>query len=62
VEFSDPMQCGCGCLCRKPNEPGVHYLGNSYADPTQCLTLNVGCNADQVAFNSSCGCGCLDAK
>lgn len=72
VLFSN--ECGCGCIdltpdpppdpdCPDPDDPGVHYLGGSYEDPTICWYVGVWvCEEGQELFSDECGCGCIDIE
>jgi hypothetical protein len=60
TEIQNSLQCGCGCICRPPTDPRVHYLVDSYANPMACAALTFGCAAGQDPFSSACGCGCVD--
>ena len=57
--FTD-ASCGCGCQCRPPTDPKMHYIADSYADLSICMRIDFGCNPGQKLFSSDCGCGCID--
>lgn len=58
--------CGCGCIdddpmeCPDPDDPAVHYIGDSHENPALCGVITFGCEEDQTLFTDECGCGCID--
>lgn len=46
--------------CPDPNDPSVHYIGDSDQDPSICLVVLFACDENQTLFTNECGCGCID--
>lgn len=42
------------CMCNPASEPHRSYVGT----PQQCTVIRYTCQAGQVPFSNSCGCGC----
>ncbi len=60
VTLADAGTSSDGGSCPDPNDPRVHYIGNSNADMKICLVIFFSCEASQRAFSDLCGCGCID--
>ena len=70
--FTD--ECGCGCIdaepepqpepdaCPDPDDPAVHYIGDSHQNPQMCGVITFGCSEGQELFTNECGCGCIDGE
>ena len=56
----DPDCESAELLCPNPNDPSVHYFGNSDESASVCLTGLFACEENQELFSDECGCGCID--